>query len=174
MEKKVTTHFTKGLIIGLIMVVIGLVFQVMDIYERWVQWVTLALYMGAIVWACISYANEMEGNVTFGKVFGHGFKTAAIVALISIIAFAVTYFIMPEIKDKAMEKAREEMAKNPQMTEEMIDQAIAMTSKFFFLFGVVGSLFAYAFIGLIGSLIGAGFAKKNPNSNMPQSMQILS
>jgi hypothetical protein len=170
MEKKVTTHFTKGLIIGLIMVAIGLVFQVLDIYERWVQWATLGLYLIAIIWACVSYANDMEGNITFGKVFGHGFKTAAIVALIAIAAFAITYLIMPEIKDKAIEKAREEMAKNPQMTEEMIDQAIGMTDKFFFLFGVVGSLFGYAFIGLIGSLIGAGVAKKNPNSGMPQSM----
>jgi uncharacterized membrane protein YqjE len=170
MEKKVTTHFTKGLIIGLIMVAIGLVFQVLDIYERWVQWVTLGLYVIAIIWACISYANDMEGNVTFGKVFGHGFKTAAIVALIAIAAFAITYLIMPEIKEKALEKAREEMAKNPQMTDEIMDQAISMTDKFFFLFGVVGSLFAYAFMGVIGSLIGAGFAKKNPNSGMPQSM----
>ncbi|HEX4958428.1 MAG TPA: DUF4199 domain-containing protein [Lacibacter sp.] len=170
MEKKITTHFTKGLVIGLIMVAIGLVFQVMDIYERWVQWLTLGLYLIAIVWACVSYANEMEGNVTFGKVFGHGFKTAAIVALIAIAAFAITYFIMPEIKEKAMEKAREEMAKNPQMTEEMIDQAISITGKFFFLIGTAGALFAYAFIGLVGSLIGAGFAKKNPNSGMPQSM----
>jgi hypothetical protein len=170
MEKKVTTHFTKGLVIGLIMVAIGLVFQVMDIYERWVQWLTLGIYLVAIIWACISYANDMEGNITFGKVFGHGFKTAAIVALIAIAAFAVTYFIMPEIKDKALEKAREQMAENPKMTEEMIDQAITMTGKFFFLFGVVGALFGYAFIGLIGSLIGAGVAKKNPNQGMPQSM----
>ncbi|XVJ65668.1 MAG: DUF4199 domain-containing protein [Lacibacter sp.] len=170
MEKKVTTHFTKGLIIGLIMVAIGLVFQVLDIYERWVQWATLGLYLIAIIWACVSYANDMEGNITFGKVFGHGFKTAAIVALIAIAAFAITYVIMPEIKDKAIEKAREEMAKNPQMTDEMVDQAIGMTDKFFFLFGVVGSLFAYAFMGVIGSLIGAGVAKKNPNSGMPQSM----
>lgn len=170
MEKKVTTHFTKGLIIGLIMVAIGLVFQVLDIYERWVQWATLGLYLITIIWACVSYANDMEGNITFGKVFGHGFKTAAIVALIAIAAFAITYVIMPEIKDKAIEKAREEMAKNPQMTDEMVDQAIGMTDKFFFLFGVVGSLFAYAFMGVIGSLIGAGVAKKNPNSGMPQSM----
>lgn len=170
MEKKVTTHFTKGLIIGLIMVAIGLVFQVLDIYERWVQWATMGLYLVAIIWACVSYANDMEGNITFGKVFGHGFKTAAIVALIAIAAFAITYFIMPEIKDKAIEKAREEMAKNPQMTDEMVDQAIGMTDKFFFLFGVVGSLFAYAFMGVIGSLIGAGVAKKNPNQGMPQSM----
>ena len=170
MEKKVTTHFTKGLIIGLIMVAIGLVFQVLDIYERWVQWATLGLYLIAIIWACVSYANDMEGNITFGKVFGHGFKTAAIVALIAIAAFAITYVIMPEIKDKAIEKAREEMVKNPKLTDEMIDQAIGITDKFFFIIGLASSLFTYAFMGLIGSLIGAGAAKKNPNSGMPQSM----
>jgi uncharacterized membrane protein YciS (DUF1049 family) len=170
MEKKVTTHFTKGLIIGLVMVAIGLVFQVMDIYEQWVSWLVLGLYFIAIIWACISYAKDMDGDVTFGKVFSHGFKTAAIVALIGIASFVVTFLIMPEIKEKALEKARENMAQNPKMTEEMIDQAISWTDKFFFLFGIIGSLFGYAFTGLIASLIGGAVAKKNPNAGMPQSM----
>lgn len=170
MEKKVTTHLTKGLIIGLVMVAIGIIFQVLDIYESWVQWVVMALYFGAIIWACISYSKDMDGNVTFGKVFGHGFKTAAVVTLIGIAAFIITYLIMPEIKDKALEKARENMAENPKMTEEMIDKAVEWTGKFFLLFGIVGALFGYAFMGLIASLIGGAVAKKNPNAGMPQSL----
>jgi cytochrome bd-type quinol oxidase subunit 2 len=170
MEKKITTHFTKGLIIGLVMVVIGLAFQIFDIYENWIQWLVLALYCVAIIWACISFSKEMDGEVTFGKVFGHGFKTAAIVTLIAIAAFVITYLIMPEIKDKAMEKARESMAKNPQMTEETIEKALEWTGKYFILFGIIGSLFSYAFFGVIASLIGGAVAKKNPNPGMPKSM----
>ena len=77
---------------------------------------------------------------------------------------------MPEMKEKALEMSRTELEKNPQMTEETIDKALEFTSKYFFLFGVVGSLFSYAFIGGIASLIGAGIAKKNPNVNMPKSI----
>lgn len=170
MEKKITTHIAKGLIIGLAMVAIGLAFQIFDIYESWIQWLVLALYCVAIIWACTSFAKEMDGDVTFGKVFGHGFRTAAIVTLIAIAAFALTYLIMPEMKDKAMEKAREEMAKNPQMSEETIEKALEWTGQNFVLFGIIGSLFSYAFFGVIASLLGGAVAKKNPNAGMPQSM----
>ena len=170
MEKKVTSHFVKGLIIGIAVVVIGILFSVFNIYERWVQWVTLACYLVAIIWACYSFSVDKDGEVTFGSVFGHGFKTAAIVTLIGILGFALTTVLMPEVKEKAMEMARAEMEKNPQMNDETIDKAIEFTRNYFFLFGVVGSLFSYAFIGGIASLIGAGIAKKNPNVNMPKSV----
>lgn len=170
MEKKITSHLNKGLIIGLVLVAIGIVFQVMDIYERWLQWLILGLFCIAIIWACISYASEMEGNVTFGKVFSHGFKTSAVVAIIAIVSFILMYYIMPETKAKIIEKTREELAKNPQMTDEIIESTTSMMDKSYFLFGIIGSIFSYAFIGAIASLIGAGFAKKNPNNNMPQSM----
>jgi hypothetical protein len=170
MEKKITSHFVKGLVIGLVMVAISVVFQILDIHDKWMQWLVLCVFAVAIAWSCISFSKDMDGNVTFGKVFGHGFKTAAIVTIISIAAFLITYMIMPEIKDKAMQIARTEMEKNPQMTEEMIDKAIGWTSKYFVMFGVLGSMFSYALIGIIASLIGAAIAKKNPNPEMPQTM----
>lgn len=169
-EKKVMTHFTKGLIIGLAMLAIGIVFQVFGIYEQWVQWMVLALYLAAIIWACVSYSNDLEGNVTFGQVFGHGFKTASIVALIGIAGFVLIYFLMPEVKQKALQLAREGMEKNPQLTPENIDQALAFTEKYYFLFGIIGSLFSYALTGLVAALIGGAVAPKNPNAGMPQSL----
>lgn len=169
-EKKVMTHFTKGLIIGLVMVAIGILFQVFGIYEKWVQWVVLGAYLAAIIWSCISFSSDMQGNVTFGQVFGHGFKTAAIVTLVGIAGFILTYFLMPEVKEKALLMAREEMEKNPQLTPQNIDQALEFTSKFFFLFGIIGSLFSYALTGLIAALIGGAIARKNSNAGMPQSM----
>jgi hypothetical protein len=54
------------------------------------------------------------------------------------------------------------MAKNPKMTDEMIDQAITMTKKLFLPFAIAGAIFGTGFLGAIGSLIGAAVAKKNP------------
>jgi Protein of unknown function (DUF4199) len=170
MEKKVTSHYVKGLVIGIAVVVIGILFQVFDIYERWVQWLVLGCYVASIIWVCYSFSVEKDGDVTFGSVFGHGFKTAALVAIIAIGGFILTTFLMPEVKEKIMSVARTEMEKNPQMTDEVVDKAMEFTSKYYFLFGVVGSLFSYAFFGGIASLIGAGVAKKNPNQNMPKSI----
>jgi hypothetical protein len=112
----------------------------------------------------------MNAEVSFGQVFSHGFKTASIVILISIAAFALTYVIMPEIKTKALEVARKEMEKDPRMTEKNIQDAIKWTDQFFFLFGIVGSLFGLGISGAISSLIGAAVVKKNATPTMPKSL----
>ena len=152
------------------MVALGITFQVLNIYAQWVQWLTLGIYWAAIIGVCISFSKEMNGEVTFGQIFSHGFKTASIVTLISIASFIITYFIMPEIKEKSLEIAREEMAKDPKMTEEIINQSIQWTEKFFLVFGIVGSLFGFALTGAIGALIGAAVSKKNPPHQMPKSL----
>jgi TRAP-type C4-dicarboxylate transport system permease large subunit len=170
MEHKITTHITKGVVIGCVMVTLGFTFQLMDIYDKWVQWVTMGIYFAALIWSCFYFSQQMNAEVSFGQVFSHGFKTAAIVTLISIASFVITYFLFPEIKEKAMEMARQEMAKDERLTQEMIDQAISWTDKFYLVFGIIGSLFGFALTGAIASLIGAAVAKKKPNQNMPQSL----
>ena len=64
--------------------------------------------------------------------------------------------------DKIVEIARKKMAENPQMTDEMIEQALGMTKKFLFPFAIGGAIIGTAIMGVIASLIGAGIAKKNP------------
>lgn len=170
MQQKITTHFTKGLIIGLFMVLLGTTFQVLNIYEPWVQYVSLGIYAAAIIWSCHSFSKDMKGEVSFGQIFSHGFKTASIVTLISIAAFIITYLVMPEIKEKSLEIAREEMAKDPNMTEEIINKSIAWTEKFFLVFGIVGSLFGFALTGAVCALLGAAISKKTPKDSMPKSL----
>jgi hypothetical protein len=170
MQTKITTHFTKGLIIGLFMVLLGTSFQVLNIYKPWVQYVTMGIYAASIIWSCYSFSNDMKGEVSFRQIFSHGFKTASIVTLISIAAFIITYLIMPEIKEKSLQIAREEMAKDPRMTEEIINQSINWTDKFFLVFGIVGSLFGFALSGAISSLIGAAVSRKTPKDAMPKSL----
>jgi hypothetical protein len=77
---------------------------------------------------------------------------------------------MPEIKEKSLQIAREEMAKDPKMTEDIINQSIAWTEKFFLVFGIVGSLFGFALTGAISALIGAAISKKSPKDSMPKSL----
>jgi hypothetical protein len=70
--------------------------------------------------------------------------------------------LFPDMIDKIIDMSRIEMEKNPKMTDEIIEQAISMTRKFFIPFAVGGVLIGTGFMGAIGSLIGAGVAKKNP------------
>ncbi|TDH27063.1 DUF4199 domain-containing protein [Segetibacter sp. 3557_3] len=163
MEKNVTTPVVKGLIISLALIVYGLALyftgQSMNQGLGSVQYLIL---VGGIIWSCISYANQMNNNVSFGNVFAHGFKTTAVTTVIVIIYSVIAFkFLFPDMMDMAMEKTRETLAEK-NMTDEQADQAISMTKKFFVPFMIAGILFAFMIAGVISSLIGAGIAKKNP------------
>ena len=69
-------------------------------------------------------------------------------------------YIFPEMKDKAMEIARAEMAKNPKMTDEIMDTSMNMMKKYWNVFLIAGAIFGTLFFGAIFSLIGAGIAQK--------------
>lgn len=172
METKVMTPAIKGLILGLILIVISVVmtlvvtdFSKMQKYA----WISYLIIVGGLVWAGFSYAHEMNGNVTFGNVFAHGFKATAVLTIIMVVYTAISVtIIFPEIKDKVIETARAQMEAKGELSESQIDQALSMTQKFFLPFAIGGALVSYLFLGAIGSLIGAALSKKNPN---PQPFQ---
>jgi hypothetical protein len=71
-----------------------------------------------------------------------------------------TLVVFPEMKDKALEMSRVEMAKNPKMTDEQLDAALNITKKFWSTIVVASSIFGTMFFGAIFSLIGAGAVPK--------------
>jgi NADH:ubiquinone oxidoreductase subunit 6 (subunit J) len=130
--------------------------------------ISLLLFVGGIIWASISFANQMNNNVTYGNVFSHSFKAVATVTVI-MIAFTLiaTKLLFPESVDQAMENARIEMEKSGQ-SEETIDKALEMSKKFFIPFAIGGVLLLYMIVGAIAALIGAAVAKKNPTDPFTQ------
>lgn len=165
-KKPVTSHLTKGFIIVLILVVLDLISGFAKFkYETWFQWIPTIILCAGLIWACISYANQMNNAVTFGNVFGHGFKTTAVVACIMVLYTLLSIFVIfPETKEIAIEKTREQMEKNPDMPESAIEQGIEMTRRLFLPFAIGASLLGTLIVGAIASLIGAAVAKKNPPS----------
>ena len=122
----------------------------------------------AIIFACIHYANQKQGYVTFGNVFGHGFK---ITAVITVILLAYTLLAMtvlfPEMKDKifAMQEAKME---EQGMDSEKIEQGMKFMKNNFMLFMIIFLIFGILIIGCIASLIGAAAAKKKPVNPLNQ------
>lgn len=165
--KKIMTAQQKGLIIGVILVLISLLSYILipDMEDQQKTGYGLFLVvLAAIAWSGIQYAKDMNGNVTFGNVFGHSFKVAAVMTLIVVAYFILSVTVLfPEIKDKALELSYKQMSERKNMSEAQIDQAITMTKKYFLAFGIGGQLFGSLFLGAIGALIGAAIAKKNPN-----------
>lgn len=169
-QQKIMTHITKGLIIGLIAVVMGIAAYLGGFDQQsWYKWTSTLIMCVLIIWACIYYAQQLDGRVTFGNIFAHGFKTSAVIALIIVVYFVLSVtVIFPEMKDKAMEVAREQMEKDGKIPEEQINQGIEIGKKFFLAFGIGGILLGTLIAGAIASLIGAAVAKKKPVNPLDQ------
>lgn len=165
MENKITSHLVKGAIIASICVLISIIVQVFNLYEaQWLSWISYLVIVGGIAYSCVLYSNQNNHNVTFGNLFAHGFKaTAVIIVIQTVYTFIAIKFLFPEMLDKIIEISRKKMEENPKMTDEMIEQGITMTKKYFLPFAIGGSIIGTAFIGAIGGLLGAAISKKNSN-----------
>ena len=128
---------------------------------------------GGIIWSCVSFANQMKGNVTFGNVFGHGFKTTAIVAaLILIYTFIAVKFLFPDMVDQAIAMTKTKMESQKNLSDEQIQQSLDMVKNNFLVFAVIGIVVGFAIIGAVSSLIGAALAKKNPKDPFARTTQL--
>ena len=165
MENTVTSHIVKGAILSAISIVFSVIVYVFNLYEiTWLSWINYALFLGGLIYGAILYANQNNNNVTYGNVFAHGFKTTAVVIVITVLFTVLsTKVLFPDMVDKIVDMTRKQMEKNPQMTDEMIEQAVTMTKKFFLPFAIGGAIIGTGILGAIGSVIGAAVAKKNPN-----------
>jgi len=165
MENQVTSHIIKGVILSAVSIVFAIIVYVFNLYEmRALSYINYAIFLGGLIYGAILYAKQNNHNVTFGNVFAHGFKTTAVVIVItSIYTIIAVKFLFPDMVDKTLEIARKKMVENPQMNDEMIEKAIDMTRKFFLPFALGGTIIGTGLLGAIGAAIGAGIAKKNPN-----------
>jgi drug/metabolite transporter (DMT)-like permease len=165
MEPTVTPTSTKGIVIGLILVVLALITYFMDIKVNGpLQWVGYAIFIGGIIWSVMSYGKQVNHNSTFGNYFAHGFKVAALVTAIMLIYVIIFIVLFPEFKEKAIDEARKSMQSKNNLSEEQIKAGLEMTRKFFMVFLVGGTLLGYLFFGALASLIGAAVTKKEPNN----------
>lgn len=170
MEKKTLSHIAVGAIIGAVMIIYSLFLQLADLAtNKPLSYLSYVIIIGLLVYFILQYGKANDDSKTFGQLFSYGFKAAAVSAIISIGFTAIFFTIFPEYKEKIWDNARLEMAKNPQLTEAQIDQGLEIAKKFFWIFLIAGGIFMTMLIGAIGSLIGAGMAKKNPQTPFQQS-----
>ena len=163
METKVITPVIKGLIISMILIVIGLaIYFSGQVANKSLGYLQYLILFAGILWGCINYAKQLDGNVSFGNVFAHGFKITAVVTVILVLYTLLALTVLfPEMKDKLIEQAELEMEKQS-MSDSQREQAISMMKNYMMPFAIAGILFFFMVIGLIASLIGAAAAKKKP------------
>jgi Protein of unknown function (DUF4199) len=126
------THITYGAITGLIMVIFSLVLHVTGLsFNKALSYIVYLPFIIGIIMNAMAYSKANDGFVTFGNVFSSSFKLSAVVTLAMFLWCLVLIFVFPETKEKAIEAARNEMAKNPQATDEQIEIALSITKKYF-------------------------------------------
>ena len=163
-ETKILSPQLKGLIIALIVIVFGLIGYYTNIAfegNGWYSWVVNGIALIAIIIACVHYANQMEGAVTFGKVFMHGFKATLVMTIILLVYTLIAFkFLFPDMQEKIFDMQRAAMEKK-EMPEDQIDTAMGMIRRYFMVGLIFGLIIGNLIWGCIGSLLGAAFAKKN-------------
>jgi hypothetical protein len=174
METTVTKPPVKGLVISLFIIIFSMVLyftgQTTNQTLSYLQYVIL---ISGIIWSCVSFAKQLNGNVTFGNVFAHGFKTTAVViVLVTIYTILAIKVLFPEMLNIIIEQAKENMRKQQNVTDEQIDKGVSFMKNNFMTFAVAGTILLFGIVGLISSLIGAAVAKKNPQDPFSQVNKI--
>ena len=170
-ENKIMSPQIKGLLIALVVIILGIAGYFTELgFSTWYNWVVNAFMLVAIIIACIHFANQKQGFVTFGNIFLHGFKITAVIAIIVLVYTLLAFTVLfPDMKEKIFEMQQAQMEKNG-LDDDKLEQAMTMMKKYFMIFLVIGVIFGTLIWGCIASLIGAAVAKKkkfNPLDQMP-------
>lgn len=173
MNQKITSHIVKGLIIALILIVLSItIYLTGQMANQSLGNLAFLILLAGIIYSCILFARQSEGNVTFGNVFAHGFKTTAVVVVIQFIYTILAIKVLfPDMVDVAMDAARKQLEQAGKLSDEQIEQSMGMMKKLFFPFAIGGMVLMYGIIGAVASAIGAAVAKKNPNASSPFNQQ---
>jgi hypothetical protein len=163
MEKKSSDYLGKALMLALVLIVVDLIGGFAHLrFESWFKWLSTFIAMIAIIVFCIQFGKRQVDGVTFGKVFGYGFKISLIVAALMVVYSLLSmYVIFPELIDQILTKTRTDLQAAGKLTDDQIDTQVAMTKKF--MQPGILSIFIFLatlFFNTIASLLGAAFTKK--------------
>ncbi len=170
METKPTKPAVYGLVVALILIVFGLItYFTGQTQNKALGSVAFVIFLAGIIFSCVQYAKQMNGDVTFGNVFAHGFKTTAVIIVIEAVYTFISYkFLFPDMLEKGLEIARKSMEEKKNMTDEQIAQALSITRKFYMPITIGSIILFFGVLGAIASAIGAAVAKKKPQSPFQQ------
>ena len=171
-ETKIMSPQIKGLLIALVVIIFGIIgyYTGLGFSTTWYNWVVNLVLLAAIIFACVHFANQKEGFVTFGNVFLHGFKISAVVTIIMLVYTLLAFTVLfPDMKEKIFEMQAAQMEKQG-MDEDKMEQATSAMKNFFWPITIGVTIFGTLIWGAISSLIGAAVAKKkkfNPLDQIP-------
>jgi len=155
-----------GFITSLGLIALTLIIYFVNLQSvKWVSWLGYFILIVALYLGSKAYRDEYNGGfITYGRALGFGTLLSVFAALILAVFTYVFYkFIAPDALNTIREIAEEQILRtNPNISDEQIDMAL----KFGASPGIItfGTLFGYAFVGFILSLITSALVqRKDPD-----------
>ncbi|MGE5420150.1 MAG: DUF4199 domain-containing protein [Chloroflexota bacterium] len=170
MEEKVNpwkANFANGMIMGLAGVIFTLVLWFLDLtFNKNASYIFLLIAVFLLYYFIKSYRdNYLHGMITYGQSLGAGMIIFLYSSIIGAIFGYLLYTVIdPELVNKSLAAAEEQLRASGKMNDSMIDTALEMQKKFMkpgilALFSIGGNLF----FGFIISLIVSIFTRKEGN-----------
>ncbi len=156
-----------GLLLGILMVLLGGIMYVMDVHldPHWsFILITLALFIGVIVYGLKAFKSDNGGFMSFGEALKVAVGVGLIAAIISgIWSVLLSTVIEPDYADQMAQVQREKMIETyPEMSEEQINQALEFSAGFSSPWITFAStMVMYMLIALIIGLIAGAVMKQN-------------
>ncbi|MCC9136125.1 DUF4199 domain-containing protein [Pontibacter silvestris] len=152
-----------GFVGALIGVVYSLILMVTNLNTNpWLSTLSYVILIGTIVVAMQQYKKSNYGYMSYGQGLGIGTLVSAMFGVFgSVFTYIYTTFVDPNFMDNMMEQQRIEL-ENRGMSDEQIDQAIAMSQQFASpALLVVWGILLYIIVGFILSLIVSAIMKNS-------------
>ncbi len=166
MEEKISPSkigLRYGIFVGLALIIYGLILQLSGLYVyQGLQWLSYVILIVLIFMAHNTFKAANEGYIKYGQGLSIGVIMSIVGGAISgIFSFIYLKYVDDSALKYAIEKAEDDLYSRG-MSDEQIEQALAMTEKFtspmmILIFGILGM----AFIGLLISLIVSAITKKD-------------
>ncbi|HNY03832.1 MAG TPA: DUF4199 domain-containing protein [Bacteroidales bacterium] len=169
MEEKprtpIANGLTWGLITGGVLIVFSLIMFLADLYlNKTVNWIGYLFLIAGMIYGTLEYRKKYTGGfLTYGKAFSTSFWIGLFAGIVSsIYVFIFMQYIHPGFINELMDQSRTAiMTSNPNMSDEQVEQALAISSKFMSpVMMTIWGLVSYAVMSAIISLILAIFLKK--------------
>ncbi len=134
--------------------------------NRTLGYLGFLLLLGGMTWGTLEYRKTLPGGfIAYGKAFTSCFMIGLFAAILgAIYMYAFAQFIHPGLMQE-MADAQQAALAAKNLTDEQLEQAMAMASKFtspvmMTIFGFLGSLFFSLILGLLAAI----FLKKEDTS----------
>lgn len=153
-----------GLLTGLVSIIISFGLFVTHQETNPLRYATFMVLIAGIVLAMNSFKQNNQGFMSFGQGVGIGAMLSAVVGVLSgIFSYVYMSFIDPDVVSRMTEKIRSDMEARGGMTDEQIDQAMAMSVKFMNgPFTLIAAVLGTLLVGVILAMVISAFIKNAP------------